>query len=494
MTESKSLDALAARLPRVAPFNASRERPTLLTPARAPFDGNFPEPPAPPAEAEAAADDANDAPLPPLDLGRKKKKPPKDGPFIVRSGPGAPEPEETMRAEIVAACADTTGMLARHRAERPMHELAKNEAELLTQIDAFATSGGDCVRSLVLWWRDNTDDPWKAWATVFALASLDGIDVLQTVAREIALLEPDATEHIAPIAEALVVSPHPHVPDLARDLLAAESPIARAIAIDFLGRRGALAVEQLRPHLEDPHLAVVAAAVRAHATVPPAIGVPILFKYLAHKDPTVAWPAARQLLVWGRPEPCFEVRAGRGENLAQHALEVLVYAGDSSDLELFERILARAPASASQLSALSRFGAPSAWAFLLHHLANEELEEAAVRALTTLFGERVPLPDRKKPAAWRSAIAQAKLDPNVRYRHGEPWRPRAVAAECVRGNFPRAEMRVRLDELMVRSGMRPEVDLARWAPETWGGIKLAAQVFEKADGVYPPGTWTSRAR
>jgi hypothetical protein len=493
MSETKALDALAARLPRVAPFNASRDRPALLTPARARFDGTFPKPPEPPPGAEAAT---NDVPLPPLDLGRKKKKPPKDGPFIVRSGDGAPEAEEAMRAEIVAACADTTGMLARHRAERPMHELAKNEAELLTQIDALAISGGECVRSLVLWWRDNADDPWKAWATVFALASLDGIDVLQAIAREIEVLEPDMTEYVAPIAEALLVAPHPHVPDLARDLLASESPIARAIAIDVLGRRGALAVEQLRPHLEDPHLAVVAAAVRAHATVPPAIGVPILFKFLAHKDPTVAWPAARQLLVWGRPEPYFEVRAGRGESLEQWALEVLVYAGNSSDLELFERILARAPASGAQISALARFGAPSAWAFLLHHLANEELEDAAVRALTTLFGERVPVPERKKPAAWRSAIAQAKLDPNVRYRHGEPWRPRAVAAECVRGNFPRAEMRVRLDELTVRTGMRPAaaVDLGQWAPETWGGIKLAAEIFEKADGTYPPGTWTTRTR
>ena len=104
------------------------------------------------------------------------------------------------------------------------------------------------------------------------------------------------------------------------------------------------------------------------------------------------------------------------------------------------------------------------------------------------------MPERKKPAAWRTAIAQARLDPNQRYRHGEPWRPRAVAAEMNKGNFPRHEMRVRIDELMVRTGMRSDVDLALWAPEAWSGIHLAAQVFEKADAMYPPGTWTTRAR
>jgi hypothetical protein len=112
----------------------------------------------------------------------------------------------------------------------------------------------------------------------------------------------------------------------------------------------------------------------------------------------------------------------------------------------------------------------------------------------TLFGPRVPTADAKKPAAWRSAIAKARFDPKVRYRLGEPWRPRTVTAESTKGAMPRAEMRARIDELIVRTGVRPEVDLARWAPDAWGAALRGLMQLEKQDGQYPPGTWTTRAR
>jgi hypothetical protein len=477
---------------------ATRERPQLLTPAREPFDGRVPGAtavfPTEPAETEPTVELAEtffEEPKPPSSA---LPEPQKGDGFVVLGEGGERELEELVRAGLVEECADTVGMLARHRAERPMKELAENERQLVAQVDAFAISGHECVRSLVAWWQKNADDPWKAWGATFMLACLDGIDVLQAILREVEALPEDALEFVEPIAEALLVAPHPHVPDLARELLGAQSPIARAIAIELLGRRGELAAEELAPCLADAHLAVVAAAARACASLPARHGVSLLAPLSAHHDPMVAWPSARQLLVWGRPEPYFDVCAGRAQALGQHALEVLVYAGNVGDLEVFERVLGRAKASEAQLSAVARFGAPSAWALLVHHLANPELEDAALRALVTLFGERVPLADAKKPAAWRAAIAKARFEPTVRYRRGEPWRPRAVAQELARGDMPRAEMRARLDELAARTSTRPRVDLALWNPEAWGGITEAVTELTKADGHYPPGTWTTRAR
>jgi HEAT repeat protein len=494
-TRERALDALLARPARVAPLLATRERAQLLTPERAPFDGKIPDPTLlvtpPPAEGGDAGP-LDTADLDTLDV--RPKKAPADGPFIVLAGSGAPLDEGPGRVELVAQCADTMGMLAEHRAARPMRELAENERQLFAQLDAFAASGGDCVRSMVLFWREHEDDAGKNLAAALALASLDGIDSLRAVLTEIERLPADAAALVAPLAEALVLAPHPHVGDLLRDLLASESPLARAAAIDALGRRSPLSLAELKPHLEDPEVMVVAAAVRSAGALTPPVGAPLLFPLMGHREPAIAWPAARQLLLWGRPEPYFEVRSGRAEGLGQHALEVLVYAGAAPDLELFERIASRAPASPEQLSAIARFGAPTAWALLSHHLGTEDLAEAAAAALVTLFGERVPTKELEKPAAWRSAIAGGRFDAMTRYRRGEPWRPRAVAAELRRADFPRAEMAVRLDELAIRTGARVDVDLARWAPDVRPALELAAIAFEKADGQYPPGTWTTRAR
>src|SRR5262249_21378931 len=125
--------------------------------------------------------------------------------FIVLGDGGERELEEVSRASLVEECADTVGMLARHRVERPMIELEDNEQQLLDQVDAFAISGHECVRSLGAWWRNAADDPWKAWGATFMLACLDGMDVLQTIGREVEALPVDALEHVEPVAEALLV-------------------------------------------------------------------------------------------------------------------------------------------------------------------------------------------------------------------------------------------------------------------------------------------------
>ncbi len=494
MTDHRAhaLATLARRTARAAPFHATRERAQLLTPARDAFDGTFPDPT---ALLSAKADDGDAVPdVAPLVFPGVKAKRPADGPFIVRKGAGAAEPEGVVRGEIVLQCADTIGMLTRHRVERPMHELADNEAQLFTQLDALAISGGDVVRSLVSFWRENAEHPWKAQGVALALACLDGIDVLEAIFREIEALPPDQDGLVIPLAEALLVAPHSNVPDLARDLLASPSPISRAVALEALARRAPLSVEEIRPHLADAHPAVVGAAVRACAAIPPPVGLPLLMPLVGRPQMGVAWPAARQLLVWGRPEPYFEVRSGRAAGLGPFALEVLVLAGGMEDLELFDQLAAKEPASPALVSAIARFGAPTAWALLCHHLGDDELSDAAARALATVFGDRVPLKEVKKPAAWRAAIAKGRFDGKVRTRRGEPWRPRTVVAEMRRGDFPRVEMRARIDELMARTGARVDAELGRWAPDTWSAIHLSIEAFDKADAHYPPGTWTTRAR
>ncbi|KYF56235.1 hypothetical protein BE08_32000 [Sorangium cellulosum] len=82
--------------------------------------------------------------------------------------------------------------------------------------------------------------------------------------------------------------------------------------------------------------------------------------------------------------------------------------------------LTRTPVTPVVLSAIGRFGHAGAWAFLVHHLAEEVLSGAAASALEVLFGECVPAAERKLPRAWRAAIGAARLDLDVRYRRGEP--------------------------------------------------------------------------
>jgi hypothetical protein len=490
---ARPLAALIVRREKERTIIATRVRPALLSSSRIPYDGKEREttlvlpPQAKDVEPTLALADAFFEQKPVVAKG------PIAGELVVVTEEHRNSSEGALPTEAVQQCADTIAMLARHRAERPAWELAENEAQLLACVDAVATAGGDSARDVVDWWRAS-DSSWRTWAAAFILSSLEGIDVLEAIVRELEALPLEAVEQGERAAEALLVAPHPHVPELARELVGAGHPVARAVGAEVLARRGLLSAEELSTHLLDSNMPVLRAAVRACGRVLSSeVGIPLLLPYRHHPDAGIAWSAARQLALWGRPEPYFDIRAGRCRALGVEALEILIQFGDASDLERFDGIVGQLPASEALISAIARYGSPSAWALLLHHLADPDLSEAAANGLRTLFGELVPPAEVKNAATWRRAIASAKLDPHARYRRGQPWRVQTVVDECRGGALSRRELEVRLDELVVRTAVSIDIDFARWSSDVLPMLGRAMDVMARADAAYRAGSWDCKS-
>jgi hypothetical protein len=208
-------------------------------------------------------------------------------------------------------------------------------------------------------------------------------------------------------------------------------------------------------------VAAVRAAVRICAVKALA---PELMACLGSPSGAVAWEAARALTLAGAREPYLEIRRGGqlAAALGAHGVEILIMTGDDSDLGAVETLLAATPMSASLLSAVARFGSVETWSFLLHHLTEPDLKDAAEGALRTLFGDLVPEADASSYSAWKHAIVEAGFDPAVRYRRGRPWHPSTVLAELASGALSRSEVERRTDELAARTGADPHLDLGLW--------------------------------
>jgi hypothetical protein len=398
-----------------------------------------------------------------------KARPANAPPVSIDARRAAPMAVAAFHAGVVADCLERAAMLARHRDERPLRERPRAEARLLAQIDAIAAAGAS-PEDLVRWWEEQgADDPWMIWPVAFALGSFEGRAPLLAAADLLDALPGDAAESACLAAEALVLAPHPHLAALASNVLRSPHPLARATGVDVLSRRGLLDPERALALINDASPRVTAAALRAFARgfggrdqdspLPRAVAV-----LVAHPDPEVCWEAARAITVHRHRDAYLEVRDGGrlAQALCARALEILVWAGELSDLGAMEAIVRRLPASPDVLDAVARFGHAGSWAYLVHYLGDEGLAGAASAALVTVFGPRVPPAEAKLPAAWRNALTAADLSPSVRYRHGVPWSLEGAAAELAGGDLTRRQIEPRLDELRTR-GVAGPLDLGAWS-------------------------------
>jgi len=263
--------------------------------------------------------------------------------------------------------------------------------------------------------------------------------------------------------------PTPHFMALARDLVTSPSAPARAVGIEMLSHRGAIPANGLTARLEEESPLVLAAAIRGLGTHAELAALPEpIFAHLGSSHAAVAWEAARAVTLWGHPRAHDELsrESSLRTLLGPRALEIFVMLGEAVDMPVLQEIVARSPPTEPLLRAIGRFGHPTSWSFLVHFLSDEVLGPAALEALETLFGSRVPPRERTNPGAWRDALAQADLSPEVRYRRGHPWTPATVAAECVSGELSAIEIGGRADELRARVGARAAPDLARWTIDT----------------------------
>ncbi|WP_437646547.1 hypothetical protein [Sorangium sp. So ce362] len=507
------------------PFTSTRERPRVLRPRRERFVK--PEGPPAPVAIDAEDDDASSGAAPPASAedeedgageaatraasaigeegATERGDPLYDDPdrmlpqkpvVWANRAVGAPAPLTAYYAEITDSCADKIAMLARHRSELASEDRAHEEMRMLELADAAAITGRDCVARTLAWWEESIEspDPWKTWAAAFLLGTLDGRDALQAITFGLERLPACAIAQGMLAAEALCVSPHPGLAALARDLAFSPHPIARAVGVDVLARLRMLTVEDLQRNLADANIPVLAAAARAAADfdrVDAEPLVPILRRWLHVPDRSIAWPAARALLLWGHRDPYAELKAGDRLTrvLGPLAAEIIVLVGDASDMARMQSILGRLPPGRDQLSALARFGHPAAWAYLLRCLESPDHAEAASAALRTLFGACVDEDDEECPAAWRSAITAKPVELGVRYRCGEPWIPRVVADECVAGHLSRYEIEKRIDELAIRAGVCARVDLRLFYPDFAPALRQWCAEAAKRSTSFRPGAW-----
>jgi hypothetical protein len=403
----------------------------------------------------------------------------------------APTPIEDFTAGIVANAAEAMAMLAEHRVTRPMSRRPSREGRILTLVDAIFATGERAIADVLGWWERMRDDggPWVIWPPVFLLGLLEGPDGLFAIERLVESLRPEDGAAVQVVADALVVGPHPGLGALAEDLLDAENPVARAIGIELLARSGALDVERITSLLDLQAPAVLAAAVRALVRAegaPPSIErvIPLL----AHPDADVAWEAARAVTLWGAPTALRAVREGQplAATLGPRAAELFVMAGDADDVAHLEALVARSPMSAELLDAIGRFGHPLAWSFLLHFLTDRDLGHAAEGALRTLFGPLVSPEAARTPGVWREALADADLDPSLRYREGKPWAPSTVALRD--GTKSQRALERWLDELAARTGIAMSIDAALWTPDV--NTKLLAVSEQVLRARWHAETWS----
>ena len=292
--------------------------------------------------------------------------------------------------------------------------------------------------------------------------------------------------------EALALVPVPEGVALGHELVRASCATARAVGIDMLSRRHAVSTHLLRAHLSAPEPAVAAAAARGadRAGLAQEL-VPELLVSTRSVSAAVAWEAARALTLVGVREPYFEIQRG-GPLVAQlgaRGAELLVMAGEATDIGAFELLITGTPATPALLSAVARFGNVTAWSFLLHYLAEPDLVGAAVVALRTLFGELVPEDEATSFTAWKHAIADAHLNPSERYRAGKPWHPAIVLAECATRTLPRVEVERRVDELAARTSVRASVDLSGWEHEAGSSVAAFAAEMAPRAARWRPGAW-----
>lgn len=395
-------------------------------------------------------------------------------------------------AQIVSGCADALAMHARDRATQPIAAVSEIEARIRRRREAVLSLESDTAAHVAAWWWEEaaeSADPWKAWAASFLIGSAEGVDAQEEILCTLGEM-PSDDERWMHVGEALALVPSRLC--LGRDLVRSSFAAARAVGIDILSREGGLSADSLREHLRASEPVVAASAARSVARLGIARTVmPELLRCLRAESRGVAWEAARALTLAGAREPHDEVRGGGplATVLGARAVELLVMAGEDTDIGTFEALIAGVPMTPELLSAVARFGNVTAWSFLAHHLADAELVGAAVSALRTLFGDLVPEAEETSFSAWRRAIAEEELDPTLRYRAGKPWQPSIVLAECMSGALSRIEVERRIDELAARTGATTHVDLGSWEPEARGTRSAFALEVELLDARWRAGAW-----
>ncbi|MCA9647543.1 MAG: hypothetical protein KC492_42935, partial [Myxococcales bacterium] len=372
----------------------------------------------------------------------------------------------------VHSCLDDISMLSRHRLDRRMDESGNEEQRILRLGDAFTVAGADAPSHLRAWWWDDTasSDPYRGFAVGYALSVCSGAGIFRILGALIQDLPADAHAEVEAVADALELVSRPEHQALIQHWQRAPSPVLRAVAIELGGRRLGKPPEleplALCQWLVDPNPCVVVSALRGLARaqhIPPELAPAVEQLLLGGVSGRVSFEAARCLALCGSAAPYLVLRSdGRLlDAIGERALELLLWFGDLNDAGLFSHILQSRPPTAYTLECAALFGIPESYAYLLHALEQEDLEDDAANALQVLLG---PIHEdlAKIPSAWKRHLRQLNLQSGVRYRWGRPWQPSCLTSEVQRAELSRRGLGMRLDELCVRLGGIAVPSLSDW--------------------------------
>lgn len=420
----------------------------------------------------------------------------------------------------------------------PWRSTAVLDARLLSAIDAIAALGERALRHVERLVVDApAKDPSRAFALALSLGSFEGRDALSAVERGLRALGMDDRAMAKQAAEGLSLAPHPGLLDWMRRWLVDVEPGLRAVAVEVLGRRGALSLDEIERALRDDDVGVIEGALIPAAMARSPDLALRAEELLRHTDEGVSRALAWALVLGEVPFAMTHLAAWLGSAREEAALLPLALAGERDDVERLVELASKRP-KRERVVALGWAGAPSAIAVLVRCLRDakdEALQRAAAYALDRITGARlyedvlvppealdvvepddpddpmaspvVPIarrigdardlpaegsPDRMRlptvvVSRWEAWLAEHPFEPERRYRRGRLYTPAVSLEEVDREPLVPFERRVLHRELVLKTGRGLPLEPHGFVATQEAEIAAWAEPANKASSI--PGAW-----
>jgi hypothetical protein len=350
---------------------------------------------------------------------------------------------------------------------------------LLAHVDALAEAGLSFGGLQSFADEAELDNPGALWTLtlLFGCLGLGGAE--EAFESWIATLDEtlfSTYRGIVEVAEALTIQPNLQIRGGAGRWLSGPSVALAAIALETMSSEQ-LSHEALAGLIrrDSPIVHVAIERLLTRSPPEPTRRLPRRPTFRDLAVPSLAYEAARARILARDLDPlrCLRQRdAAALAALGPYGLDVVALAGDGSDQELARAMALSFPTTPGLLDAMGRAGLPSLFPRLLAALEDDELEDFAHAALATALGLEVARPSR---AAWEQVIAALpKTEEIGRFRGGELHTPGSVIAEMRRPDLSANDLRIRADELFVKTGKQ--------IPVAWDavGVSLEGALFELA--------------
>lgn len=367
---------------------------------------------------------------------------------------------------VVADALDWIAAQFRSYCEEPRETWRELDDLLLRALDAIACVP-ESAKHIGHWWRNVLADgkPGQAGALALALSRNREAEALEALAQGLEMLPSDALRSGRHAFHALLANEHPELARFVPRLSASANPVVRGIGVELGVALGMSDVAAWRAYFSDPAVAVLAAMSRAAAYLPEGdeaicTSLRTLVRF-PHRD--VSWPAQRELCIRGDDEVMRRLRAGELDAASMrphHWVQVFSLCGIASDAPLLEKLLGRSKPTPKLLQAVGRYGNPMTARYLLHHLGDDDLADAADEALRMMFGELVDEDD--EDGDWAAAIAEKEVNADLRLRWGREFARGVVQEQLASERATRRDIAFCMAELNKNFRVSGRLEVRRW--------------------------------